>query len=231
MVKKLQITLPMQVYKMKFNTIIFDMDGVLIDTEYHYAKVFDAFFAEKAINIGHLNRRELLGRPLRDLWPLILGKDFDKEHARKLQKDFFSYKKSCDFPIEDMLFPDVKRVLARLSESHMKIALASSSSHDEISEVLDTHGLRHYFEVISSGEDFTESKPNPAVYLAAMKQLAVREEEVLVIEDSPNGITAGKAAGATVWAIRDKRFGSNQSQADRLIENLSEALQLLDLRG
>ena len=71
---------------MSFNTIIFDMDGVLIDTEYHYAQVFDAFFDKKGIPIAHLNRRELLGRPLRDLWPFILGEDFDKKDAARLQK-------------------------------------------------------------------------------------------------------------------------------------------------
>lgn len=92
---------------MSFNTIIFDMDGVLIDTEYHYAQVFDAFFDKKGIPIAHLNRRELLGRPLRDLWPFILGEDFDKKDAARLQKEFFTYKKSSHFPIEEMLFSDV----------------------------------------------------------------------------------------------------------------------------
>lgn len=212
---------------MSFNTIIFDMDGVLIDTEYHYAQVFDAFFDKKGIPIAHLNRRELLGRPLRDLWPFVLGEDFDKKDAARLQKEFFTYKKSSHFPIEEMLFTDVKVVLQRLSETKLKIGLATSSSHDEIAEVLDTHNLRKYFEVISSGEDFPESKPHPAVYLSAMKQLNARASDVLVIEDSPNGIAAGKAAGATVWAIRDQRFDSDQSQADRHVEHLTEVLELL----
>ncbi|QQC72749.1 HAD family phosphatase [Lactococcus garvieae] len=208
---------------MSFNTIIFDMDGVLIDTKYHYAQVFDAFFDKKGIPIAHLNRRELLGRPLRDLWPFILGEDFDKKDAARLQKEFFTYKKSSHFPIEEMLFPDVKVVLQCFSETKLKIGLATSSSHDKIAEVLDTHNLRKYFEVISSGEDFPESKPHPAVYLSAMKQLNARASDVLVIEDSPNGISAG----ATVWAIRDQRFDSDQSQADRRVEHLTEVLELL----
>lgn len=122
-----------------------------------------------------------------------------------------------------MLFPDVKVVLQRLSETKLKIGLATSSSHDEIAGVLDTHNLRKYFEVISSGEDFPESKPHPAVYLSAMKQLNARASDVLVIEDSPNGI----AAGATVWTIRNQRFDSDHSQADRRVEHLTEVLELL----
>ena len=60
-----------------------------------------------------------------------------------------------------------------------------------------------------------------------MKQLNARASDVLVIEDSPNGIAAGKAAGATVWAIRDQRFDSDQSQADRHVEHLTEVLEIL----
>lgn len=108
-----------------------------------------------------------------------------KKDAARLQKEFFTYKKSSHFPIEEMLFPDVKVVLQRLSETKLKIGLATSSSHEEIAEVLDTHNLRKYFEVISSGEDFPESKPHPAIYLSAMKQLNARASDVLVIEDSP----------------------------------------------
>ncbi|MDG6191624.1 HAD family hydrolase [Lactococcus garvieae] len=156
-----------------------------------------------------------------------MGEDFDKKDAARLQKEFFTYKKSSHFPIEEMLFPDVKVVLQRLSETKLKIGLATSSSHDEIAEVLDTHNLRKYFEVISSGEDFPESKPHPAVYLSAMKQLNARASDVLVIEDSPNGIAAGKAVGATIWAIRDQRFDSDQSHADRRVEHLTEVLELL----
>ena len=133
------------------------------------------------------------------------------------------YKKSSHFPIEEMLFPDVKVVLQRLSETKLKIGLATSSSHDEIAEVLDTHNLRKYFEVISSGEDFPKSKPHPAVYLSAMKQLNARASDVLVIEDSSNGI----AAGAIVWAIRNQQFDSDQSQVDRRVEHLTEVLELL----
>lgn len=89
---------------MSFNTIIFDMDGVLIDTEYHYAQVFDAFFEKKGIPIAHLNRRELLGRPLRDLWPFILGEDFDKKDAARLQKSSSPIKRVAIFPSRKCCF-------------------------------------------------------------------------------------------------------------------------------
>ncbi|CCK19450.1 hypothetical protein BN193_04495 [Lactococcus raffinolactis 4877] len=82
--------------------------------------------------------------------------------------------------------------------------------------------LLPYFEVVLSGDDFEESKPNPEIYEVAMARLGVVPEETLVIEDSEKGIAAGVDSGATVWGIKDNVFGLDQSRADELFDNLTE---------
>ena len=112
-------------------------------------------------------------------------------------------------------------------QKEVKIALASSSSMLDINQMLDTHQLRSYFDVILSGNDFKETKPNPEIYLTAMSELGVEATESLIIEDSEKGIQAGKSADATVWAIEDKRFGMNQDKADMKVESLTAIQKLL----
>ena len=82
--------------------------------------------------------------------------------------------------------------------------------------------LAKYFDVVLSGDDFKESKPNPEIYQVAMKELDAAPTETLIIEDSTKGITAGVAAGATVWRIRDHQFGLDQSGAVELFDTLTQ---------
>lgn len=96
----------------------------------------------------------------------------------------------------------------------MKIGLASSSTKETISKVLDTIELKSYFDVIVSGEDFVESKPNPEIYHDTLKKLGLNQQNCIVIEDSTVGIQAAKNAGLFVIAKEDKRFNFDQSKAD-----------------
>ena len=130
-------------------------------------------------------------------------------------------------PYAELLFPDVQEILTFLRQKEVKIALASSSSMLDINQMLDTHQLRSYFDVILSGNDFKETKPNPEIYLTAMSELGVEATESLIIEDSEKGVQAGKSADATVWAIEDKRFGMNQDKADMKVESLTAIQKLL----
>ena len=82
--------------------------------------------------------------------------------------------------------------------------------------------LSDYFDVVLSGDDFKESKPNPEIYQVAMQELDAAPSETLIIEDSTKGIAAGVASGATVWGIKDHRFGLDQSGAVKLFDTLTQ---------
>ena len=109
----------------------------------------------------------------------------------------------------------------------MLTGLASVSDHKDIEMMLCSNNLEKYFDVVLSGADFVESKPNPEIYLAAAKKLGVLPETCMIIEDSEYGIESGKAAGAMVIAIEDTRFGFVQNRADYLVKNLEEIWDIL----
>jgi HAD superfamily hydrolase (TIGR01509 family) len=207
---------------MKFKAVIFDMDGVLVDTERYYLQRREDFFGTRGVSIAHLSPSDFIGGNMKDIWPRILLDNYDQATARALQADYDDYKKDKPLPYAELLFPDVREILDFLRAENVKIGLASSSAMHDIDLMLDTHDLRGCFDVISSGNDLKQSKPHPEIYQKALTGLSVSPDEALIIEDSENGIKSGKAAKATVWAIKDYRFGMNQTQADHFVENLTD---------
>ena len=107
------------------------------------------------------------------------------------------------------------------------MALASSTQMDIIERVLRVNKIEEYFQVVVSGTQFKRSKPDPEIYHYTARQLGVKEEECLVVEDSTFGVTAASRAGMTVVAVIDDRFDFDQSLADYRIHNLLQVLEIL----
>lgn len=208
----------------KFKAIIFDMDGVLIDTEPYYYTRRQTFLNGKGISIAHLSPLDFIGGNMKQVWYMILRNDYDKWDVPALQAEYTQYKLDHAIPYDSLLFSDAKSTLAALKAKGYKLGLASSTIKLEILRAMKMTGLLSYFEVVLSGDDFEESKPNPEIYEVAMARLGVVPEETLVIEDSEKGIAAGVDSGATVWGIKDNVFGLDQSRADELFGNLTEIM-------
>ena len=202
--------------------IIFDMDGVLFDTEGFYYHRREVFLASKGISIGHLPPSFFIGGNMKQVWHAILQEDYNKWDIKKLQEEYTFYKNSHPLPYKKLIFPDTKEVIKNFHAEGYKLALASSSTMNDILIALEETGLKIYFSAILSGEDFPESKPHPAIYEDAIRQLGINKDNIIVIEDSEKGISAGISAGLEVWAIEDKTFGMNQESANQLVDNLSQ---------
>ncbi|GAX47655.1 HAD family hydrolase [Pseudolactococcus reticulitermitis] len=211
----------------KFKAIIFDMDGVLIDTEPYYYTRRKKFLDSKGISIAHLSPLDFIGGNMKQVWYMILRDDYDNWDVPALQAAYTQYKLDQAVPYDTLLFSDAKSTLDALKAKGYKLGLASSTIKIEILRAMAMTGLLPYFEVVLSGDDFEESKPNPEIYQVAMAKLAVTPEETLVIEDSEKGIDAGVDSGATVWGIKDKVFGLNQKRADKLFDNLTQVASQL----
>lgn len=207
-----------------FEAIIFDMDGVLFDTEEFYYKRRETFLASKGISISHLPPAYFIGGNMKQVWRDILQDDYDHWDIDKLQHEYNQYKSDHPLPYKELLFSEVKPLLEKLAAKKIPMGLASSSTKEDILRALDETELSTYFQVILSGHEFPESKPNPAIYNEASRQLGVAKSSILIIEDSEKGIAAGVAAGMTVWGIKDYCFGMNQEAASLLIDDLSEIL-------
>ncbi|WP_307975807.1 HAD family phosphatase [uncultured Streptococcus sp.] len=208
----------------KFKAIIFDMDGVLFDTETFYYDRRKKFLADRGIGIEHLPYSFFIGGNMKQVWQAVLRDDYNKWDIEQLQKDYNTYKTEHPLPYKELMFEDTADVVKQLKVQGYKIAVASSSNLADIHRALTETDLINFFDIILSGEQFEESKPYPAIYQQALKLLEVANDEALIIEDSEKGIQAGVSADVEVWAIEDHKFGMNQKKASRMLSSLRQVL-------
>ena len=96
---------------MKFKAVIFEMDGVLVDTERYYLQRREEFFGGHGISISHLTPSDFIGGNMKDIWPRILQGSFDEEKASELQEDYEQFKENHPMPYAELLFFDVPDIL------------------------------------------------------------------------------------------------------------------------
>lgn len=202
--------------------IIFDMDGVLFDTEPFYFQRREAFLQAKGITIDHLSAKDFIGGNLQELWKDLLDEHFTPEEAKAVAEAYESYKLQHKPPYAEVLFTEVRPCLQALRDKNIKLALASNSNRDDILLALETSHIKDYFEVILAREDVSRGKPYPDIYEKAAQSLGLPKETLVVVEDSQKGIAAAKAANLTVVAVTDYRYGIDQQEADANIDYLMQ---------
>lgn len=199
--------------------IIFDMDGVIVDTEYidfQLQKEFVERISPVAGAVDEAAFPTLVGRSYAHLAQGIKdlsGSDLSLADISDQLEDYAKERyQQLEYP--SLFRADIVAILDYAKEKGIKLAVASSSRKDHIEEVLEACGILSYFDTLVSGEAFTESKPNPAIYLATLAKLGVSAQHAVAIEDSAFGIAAAKAAGLAVIAYEESRMPVDQSQAD-----------------
>lgn len=183
--------------------VIFDMDGVLFDTERLVCKVWNQIAAEEGIKEMDIVLNNSIGRSYEDtriVFRKHYGEDFDFDGFRtKARRLFFEDIKAHGLPIKI----GVHELLAYLKEKGYKIGLASSTNKEGVLSHLREANIEAYFEVIVGGDMVKHSKPNPEIYEMACKLLGVEPMEAICIEDSHNGIRSASSAGLKVIMIPD----------------------------
>lgn len=221
----------MENHAFPFKAVIFDMDGVIVDTEKFYFDTLAGLFDAAGIDVPREALCSAVGSSYQDFrknlvsW-YALGGEHISEDEGLARYNAWEAKHEPDYAA--LLNPGVAETIAELKRRGIRVALASSSPMSNIREVLAACGLSDAFEFLTSGEQFRQSKPNPEIYLYTLELLGLLADVCCCIEDSVPGIAAGKAAGLTVFAKREDRFGFSQGEADRIIDSVSD---LLDVRA
>ncbi len=209
-----------------FAAVIFDMDGVIVDSEPWHERAFLDVFDELGYGERHgIDFPSYIGRSDRVLWQDFVARHRPPQPLEQLlaakQKRLIEILRR-----EQPIFEGLPDLLARLALRY-SLAVASGSNHPVIDEVLAMKQLRRFFSVVVSTQDVGRTKPEPDVFLHAAKLLRLEPAQCCVIEDSAAGVTAARAAGMDVIAITNSLPREQLSQATRVVDTYTEIEQLL----
>lgn len=204
------------------STILFDLDGTLIDSEPMALKAITDCTHQWGVPVTHAQAAEVAGKKWEIAFDLLYQKfqmPLSREEASKAIVAQYQHLVRSEVP----LVPGGAEAVAALAGAGYSMALVSGSIRDDIFWALRHLKIEKYFHLVLGAEDYRESKPSPEGYLKAMKHFGVRGSDCLVFEDSFPGITSGKSAGAYVVAIEStNHLGHDQSAADLRIKDLRE---------
>jgi HAD superfamily hydrolase (TIGR01509 family) len=203
--------------------VIFDLDGVLIDSGPAHRESWRALGAELGIDVSDRAIGAVFGRQNRDIVPILFGDDRTPEEVRRLgarKEELYRDLVSGNVPASG----GAVELVRHYHSGGYQLAVGSSTPRANIDLALGEMGIAELFEVIVSSEDVSIGKPDPMVFLTAASRLGVACGDCLVIEDAPAGIEAGKAAGMMVIALAGSHSNDELGRADRVISSLSELI-------
>ncbi|TGE24248.1 HAD family hydrolase [Hymenobacter aquaticus] len=205
-------------------TVIFDMDGVLVDTEPLHHDAFFRHFAELGIPMTREEYATFLGASTRNVYQTLKAQfGLEQEVETLIQRKRELFGKSFDESRELELLPGARPLIEALHQAGVPLQLASSASKETIARVFTRFGLYPYFDNLVSGEDFPRSKPDPAIFRHAAQLAGIPPHECVVIEDSANGVTAAKAAGMVCIGYQSEHSeGQDLHHADQVVASLTQ---------
>lgn len=180
---------------MALRAVLFDMDGVLVDTEPLHKKAYFKTFDQFNITVSEELYSTFTGASTRKVCETLIstfGLSATHEEITAIKRDYFKelFYHDADFD----LLPGVRRLIEHYHEHNITMVVASSASMTTIDMVFEKFNLTPYFSGKISGADLTESKPHPEIFLLAAKMAGENPEHCMVIEDSTNGILAAHRA-------------------------------------
>ena len=211
---------------MKITQIFWDNDGVLVDTERYYLQANREALAKVDITLSDELFVEISMTRGKSLLDLATTRGYADDTIEEL-KEWRNNRYAQLLDLEDMTLPGVRETLNSL-HGRLKMAIVTSSAKNHF-EIIHKHtGLLSFFDFCLTREDYTNSKPSAEPYLLALSRSGQEPHRSLVIEDSPRGLEAAKAAGLTCWIIPGQHTSEHEFRsADRILSSVEELPKLL----
>lgn len=205
---------------MKLKAVLFDLDGVLVDSEPISREASDAVLAEVGIHLTEEERKEVFGRRTLDNYRRhVERRGLDVSAEELVGKKMALFKKLIRGRLKPL--PGVLDLISALDDAGVKKAVVSSSPLERVNASLEEVGLLWEFKVVLSGDCCVRGKPDPEPFLLAAERLGVPPAACVVVEDAEAGVLAAKKAKMKCLAVKSPNtFGQDLSKADAIVDGL-----------
>jgi pseudouridine-5'-monophosphatase len=203
--------------------VVFDLDGLLIDTEWAFAEAASRILARRGLTLEPAFFATMMGAPARDALPRFREQYRISESLEELAAEYREAFTALFAGRHPPLMSGAAALIARLESKGIPKAIATSSSSKYVDAVFGPHGLSDRFAFILTCDDVTYGKPHPEIYALAAKRLALPPAQVVVLEDSVNGLRAAKAAGCRCVVVPHDQTPRDQlAGADLVARSLDD---------
>lgn len=192
--------------------VLLDVDGTLVDSNDAHAHAWLKALAEAGVRTEFATVRRLIGKGGDKLLPEVSDIDAKSSKGKAISKRRGEIFQEEYLP-ELRPFPGVKELLARMTEEGLKLAVASSSEKDQLKSLLEVCGADEFIEASTSSDDAENSKPDPDIVHAALEQLGLPPEQVILLGDTPYDLEASLKAGIRMVALRCGGWGDADLKA------------------
>lgn len=209
------------VWRWSKKTVLWDMDGVIADTNSFHFAAWQETFAKRGIKFTEKDFTRLFGTRNDFIIHSVLGREVSQKDVITIveeKEENFRHKIRGNIKP----FPGVIKLLNTIKKGNFKLALVSSAPKENIDLVSDELNLESYFDGVISGQEVAESKPSPQIYLLAAEKLEAEPRDCVVIEDSPLGVKAAKAAGMRCLAVANTHPKEELKGADKIVNSLED---------
>jgi beta-phosphoglucomutase len=211
---------------LKYNAVIFDLDGVITHTDRYHYLAWKTIADELGIPFDEIVNNRLKGVSRMDSLEIILesyeGTLTEEQKLYYTERKNRLYQMLLENLTENDLSDDVRSTLIALKEYGVKLAIGSSSKNAKL--ILECIGLENFFDAVSDGTNIINSKPDPEVFLKASEYLGIAPEHCLVVEDAVSGVQAARAAGMDCVAMGD---AIKSPLANYQIENIVDLQKII----
>jgi HAD superfamily hydrolase (TIGR01509 family) len=201
--------------------VLFDMDGVLLDSEHLTSQAAINYFAGKGFQVKHEDFIPFYGTGEKGFFGGVAAKyGIPYDNATEADLIYREYEKLASGQMQPL--PGVVEFIALCRKKNLKLAVATSAGRLKMEINLQLLGFnKGVFDALVCGYDITHNKPHPEIFITAANKLGVNPEDCLVVEDAPSGVKAAKASGAKCLALTTSVSKEQLTEADWIVRNLS----------